>query len=438
MEGLTGQHAQPVIGGWCFANLTVTAIDLGDIQASAFTQDHATATDDGELSFVFQSTSAVTVQTYIGGTYASDIIAQFPELTGTFTDSNTGATISNVYRDLTAIKSLMTYDGVTYELADDLNPNLFVTEDPTTHDTLTPTIPTKGSPSSVQITDWTKWTSLTLGNVGSNYENSNINDNFLSYCTGLTSLTFLPSNWKPTTTGEDALYSLEGLTSLSLSSAWNITTIGDGFLAKCKVTSVIIPKTWKVETIGGSFLWRSSVQTLDMSTQTELTSIGSGFLESSTVQTINFPSTWKVTHIGYQFLRCAGSLTSITFPEYNGPSNQKITIENAFMPQTYSIQQLAIPYSWNVEKIDAEFLVGCQNLTQLDMGNVLASQMTLDEYDEQKEQWTSCSLLADNNTVASYTTGITISGKDKHNIVEQYPDIADAQHNDYRHLIEAD
>ncbi|MCF0227437.1 MAG: leucine-rich repeat protein [Malacoplasma sp.] len=217
MKGLEGDHSTPVVGGSCIVVQSLGALKTGNIKASAFTADYAIKgegeePDHGDVSFVFIKASAPSsYKTLISGTYASDIIAKFPKIEGTFTDETTGAQITHVYRDLVTeivrYGGEMTYNGVIYELSPNINPNLFVTKD-ANGQTLSPTIPTVDG--SIQITNWSNLTSLKLQDVGSEYANDDVADNFLSDCYGLqyTPPTFLPSNWNPTAIGDNFLSSI--------------------------------------------------------------------------------------------------------------------------------------------------------------------------------------------------------------------------------------
>ena len=186
---------------------------------------------------------------------------------------------NQVWPSETTGDNLITYDGVTYTMVDNIDPNQLCYKSDWRIDLKDGT--------QLTISNTTKVTSVILKSCDSSI--TTINNNFLYNCSSLTSV------------------DLSGLTS--------VTTINGSFLSICtSLTSIDLSGLSSVTTISFGFLYNcSSLTSVDLSGLSSVTSIDAGFIDGSNkITKIDLSTLTSVTSIGSNFLRNSSFLTEIT------------------------------------------------------------------------------------------------------------------------------
>ena len=158
---------------------------------------------------------------------------------------------------------------------------------------------------------------------------TSVGDNFLTSCTGLTSVD-LPAGL--TSVGDYFLRGCTGLTSIDLPDG--LTSVGSHFLRGCSgLTSLTLPE--KLESEGGHFL-RGCTGLTSLTLPAGLSSVGDSFLSGCTgLTSIDLPD--GLTSVGNYFLYGCTGLTSLTLPA------GLTSAGNYFLRDCTGLQELTVP-----------------------------------------------------------------------------------------------
>ena len=184
-----------------------------------------------------------------------------------------------------------------------------------------------------------------------------IGDQFLTYCTGLTSVN-LSGLRNVTSIGNDFLSECSGLQTLELSPLSKVTSIGDYFLSSCSgLTSLDLSPLTGVTSIENYFLWKcSDIQTINLSGLSNVESIGNAFLTyCSGIQTINLSPLSKVTSIGYGFLLQCTSLKTFIIDHPEGVITLPLEKSDTTPDEIYVNDGLLSQYQEAVSKWSHKF-----------------------------------------------------------------------------------
>ena len=383
-----------------------------------------------------------------------------------------------VVKDFTPAKeeNELIYDGRLFELADNIDVNLFTTWDASAGIKQTYPLKNGGSLTIDYNADANKLTSVSLGSVKEN--TTTIPNAFLKYCSNLSYID-LSGLCNVTTVGDDFLFGCGSLTFIDLAPLSNVRTIGSEFIgcsAVSNLPSIDLSPLSQVRTIGDNFLHGNSntaFTSLDLSPLSKVTSVGNGFLRQcsklvsldlspmkslesignsflylcANLKTLTFPDDWKVTSIGDDFLwKCTyletlhltnnaitsigsgflkdcSTMSSITFPENWCIS----TIGNEFLSGCKKISDLTIPAKWaNITSIGNGFLFHCDALGTLGMNTIPAS--VFPEGDDKT------SFVASNGGATLCSPGVWITTTDGDNYKTKFYTISDPSTSTYRSI----
>ena len=230
-------------------------------------------------------------------------------------------------------KNTMIYNGNEYEIANNINPNIFCELNSST----IANVPLESG----EFIDVEKesLTSLTILNV---YEKTptSIDSGFLYGCNNLTSLT-LPETWHVTNIGKNFLCQCYALESLTIPSTWNVTQIGERFLSNCR-----------------------AITTLDLSGFSNVETISNYFLERcNNLTTLILPETWNVSFIGQYFMTYCNSIETLNFP--NSPNLTEI--KDCFLDKCSKLKSIDLSNATNLNMLWGNFLRDCTSLTSVNL-----------------------------------------------------------------------
>ena len=229
---------------------------------------------------------------------------------GGYINNILSATRTFVVKDV-AYKSMMTYDGIEYTLADNINPNVFVTW--STHGWTINTIWLEDG-TYIEIggsqEEWDKLTSLTIASCDPKV--TRINQGFLNGCSNLAylDLSNMPSIEIIET---NFVVTCNGLTDIDISGLSNVKEIQGAFLAwSGSFPYIDLTPLSNVTIIGNNFLTQCyALESVDLLPFKNVTSIGGNFLLfDRKIKTLDFSSLSKVTSVGICFVYGLDDLTT--------------------------------------------------------------------------------------------------------------------------------
>src|SRR5574344_1011211 len=196
----------------------------------------------------------------------------------------------------------------------------------------------------------------TVSNGGNTYNVTSIRDNAFYYCTGLTSIdlskatnlqtignyalggctaaTFITTTGSPATAvkynaltsiGDFAFYNCKGLTSFDISGAKSLTSIGGDAFYGCKgLTSFTIPAS--ATSIGFFAFYNTGLTSVDLSQATKLQTIGESAFDGCTAATFITTTGSPATAVKYNALTAIGdnafrNCTGLTAFDISGATN---------------------------------------------------------------------------------------------------------------------
>ena len=214
------------------------------------------------------------------------------------------------------------YNGVEYELVDNIDPNKFKSYEGT-YNFFTQTYELKDGGEPLTINYGEEFNSKTaklqevqIKSIDPTVEV--IDDNFLTYCTKLTKVD-LSGFTNIKATSHNFIAYAESLTSLDLSPMISLTSIGIDFLDECRqLTDLTLPNLSNVKTIDEYFIREVPIKSKDIkwSQFSNLETIGSHFLEKcNNIDVVDLSYATKLTGIGAWFLWEDKNITTIKLPD---------------------------------------------------------------------------------------------------------------------------